>query len=238
MAKTFKDNEKRVSFLRRTAKEVRTYKVRMKILSTALLLLVLMSGLLYGVSALYKKTGSFTVSIDKYEMTKYGLTLSESAEMTHKTSHLNAAIAETMTNIASEELPDNLDMIDGEHNGADYIAYTFYVQNAGEVDISYDYQVAMSNVTQGIDEAIRLRLYVDGAPTTYAKTRSDGMGAEQGTEPFYSAGIMANGRVSDFAPGEITKMTVVIWIEGSDPDCVDRLIGGEMRISMQMSVVH
>jgi hypothetical protein len=49
---------------------------------------------------------------------------------------------------------------------------------------------------------------------------------------------MANGRVSDFAPGEITKMTVVIWIEGSDPDCVDRLIGGEMRISMQMSVVH
>jgi hypothetical protein len=96
----------------------------------------------------------------------------------------------------------------------------------------------MSNVTQGIDEAIRLRLYVDGEPTTYAKTRSDGMGNEPGTVSFYSQGVMANGRVSDFAPGEITKMTVVIWIEGSDPDCVDRLIGGEMRISMQMSVVH
>jgi hypothetical protein len=210
----------------------------MKILSTALILLVLTSGLLYGVSALYKKTGSFTVSIDKYEMTKYGLTLSESAQMTHKTSYLNAAISESMTNIASEEIPDNIDMIDGVHNGDNYIAYTFYVQNAGEVDVSYDYQVTMSNVTQGIDEAIRLRLFVDGEPTTYAKTRSDGMGNEPGTVSFYSQGVMANGRVSDFAPGEITKMTVVIWIEGSDPDCVDRLIGGEMRISMQMSVVH
>ena len=238
MAKTYNSSEKRVNILRRTAKEVRTYKVRMKILSTALGLLVLMSGLLYGVSALYMKTGSFTVSIDKYEMTKYGLTLSESQEMTHKTSHLNASIAESMTNIASESLPSNIDMIDGVHNGVNHIAYTFYVQNAGEVDISYDYQVMMSNVTHGIDEAIRLRLYVNGAPTPYAKTASDGTGPEPGTVPFYSSGIMVNGRVSDFAPGEITKMTVVIWIEGSDPDCVDRLIGGEMRISMKMNVVH
>ena len=92
--------------------------------------------------------------------------------------------------------------------------------------------------TQSLDEAIRLRLYVDGTPTTYAKTRSDGGGAEPGTVEFYSANVMARGRIDSFAPGEITKYTVVLWIEGNDPDCVDWLIGGKLKVDMLMSIVH
>ena len=194
--------------------------------------------ILYVVAALYKRTGSFTVSIDKYEMTKYGLTLSESPDMTHNNSHLNARIDEEITNIAGESIPLNVDSINGAHNGANYIAYTFYLQNAGEVEVSYDYQVTLSNVTQSLDEAIRLRLYVDGTPTTYAKTRSDGGGAEPGTVEFYSANVMARGRIDSFAPGEITKYTVVLWIEGNDPDCIDWLIGGKLKVDMLMSIVH
>lgn len=231
-------SERRISILGRTAKEVRNYRVRKKILTTALICLVTVAMLLYGVSALYKKTGSFTVSIDKYEMTKYGLTLSESRDMSHNNSHLNAKISEKITNIAGESIDDNVDMIDGEHNGSNYIAYTFYLQNAGEVEISYDYQVNVSNVTQGLDEAIRLRLYVNGNPTTYAKTRSDGGGAEPGTVEFYSANVMAKGRVDGFLPEAITKFTVVIWIEGNDPDCIDWLIGGQLKVDMLMNVVH
>ena len=146
-------------------------------------------------------------------------------------------IDEQITNIAGESIPANVDHIDGKHNGANYIAYTFYLQNAGEVEVSYDYQVAISNVTQSLDEAIRLRLYVDGVPTTYAKTRSDGGGAEPGTVEFYSANVMARGRVDDFAPEKITKFTVVLWIEGNDPDCVDQLIGGKLKVDMMMQVV-
>ena len=66
-------SERRASFLRRTAKEVRSYKVTMRILTSALALLVLVTGAFYGVSALYKKAGSFTVAVDKVEMIKYGL---------------------------------------------------------------------------------------------------------------------------------------------------------------------
>lgn len=241
MARTYKDSEKRVNILRRTAKEVRTYKVRMRVLSCALVMLVLLSGMLYGVSALYKKTGSFTVSIDKYEMTKYGLTLSESREMTHKTSHLNAAISESITNMSGKSLPANIDMIDGVHNGPNHIAYTFYLQNAGEVEVSYNYQLDISNISNDLDEAIRIRLYVDGTPTTYAKTKSDGTGPEdipELTSEFYNQSIVTHGRFDNFEPGETTKFTVVVWIEGNDPDCIDRLIGGELRLEMNMSVVH
>ena len=233
-----KSNEKRITVLQRTAKEVRDYRVNIRLLSMLLAILLVLTVLVYVVAVLYKNSGSFTVNIDKYEMTKYGLSLSESREMTHMSSHLNAKIAERMTNISEKSIAANVDMIDGEHNGRDYIAYTFYLQNAGEIELAYDYQVKISNVTNGLDEAIRLRLYVDGVPTTYAKTRSDGMGPEPGTTEFYSESVMARGRISNLAAGGVTKYTVVIWLEGNDPDCIDWIIGGTMKVEMEMSVIH
>ena len=234
-----KSTEKNISFLKRTASEVITYRVRMKMLSILLALLTTFTGVIYVASALYEQSGSFTINISKHEMQKYGLSLSETRDMDRPTSSLNAKIAEKMTNIAGEDIDPNVDMIDGEHNGRDYIAYTFYVQNAGEVEVAYDYEIRMSGVTNGLDEAIRLRLYVNGGePVDYAKTKSDGSGAEPGTTEFHSATTVLLSRVDAFQPGDITKFTVVIWIEGNDPDCIDWLIGGKMKLDMQISVVH
>lgn len=237
--KSNSSSEKRIRILSRTASEVKNYRVRMKILSLLLVLLVTFTGVVYVASALYEQSGSFTVSVDKYEMTKYGLTLSETEDMTRPSSNLNAKIAEKITNIAGETIDANVDMIDGEHNGRNYIAYTFYVQNAGEVEVSYDYEIRMSGVTNGLDEAIRLRLYVNGGePVTYAKTKSDGSGAEPGTEEFLSASLITRGRMDSFTPESKTKFTVVVWIEGNDPDCIDWLIGGKLKIDMDISIVH
>lgn len=228
----------RESFLRRTAKEIRGYNQRMKLLGAMLLMLLVIAIILYVVSALYSNSGSFTVAIDKTEMTKYGLSLSESREMTHLTSQLNAKISEGIINMASEELPPNLDEIDGAHSGENYIAYTFYLQNRGEVAVQCEYSVDMSNITSGLDEAIRLRLYVDGVPTTYAKTKRDGTGAEPNTTAFYSSTVMTKGRTRELAPGEVAKFTVVLWLEGSDPECLDQLIGGTLKAEMKVNIVH
>ena len=231
-------SKKRIDLLRRAAKEVKNYRVRMKMLSILLVLLTTFVGVVYVAAVLYEQSGSFTVRVNKYDMQKYGLTLSESKEMTRPTSHLNAKIAEKITNIAAESIDANVDMIDGQHNGRDYIAYTFYVQNAGETEVSYDYDVKFSDVTNALDEAIRLRLYVNGTPETFAKTKSDGTGAEPGTTEFHSASIVTRGRVDSFKPGDKTKYTVVIWIEGNDPDCIDWLIGGKIKLDMDINIVH
>lgn len=230
--------EKRIGLLRRTAKEVRRYNVALRASAAALAVLVLLTIILYIIAALYMKTGSFTVRVDKVDMTKYGLRLSESRDMFYPTSHLNAEIEKNITNIAEDWLPDNLGMIDGDHSGPNYIAYTFYLQNGGDVEVSYEYSVIMSNVTNALDEAIRLRLYVNDVPTNYAKTRSDGKGPEEGAKEFYSSTLMMKDRKDGFMPGDVTKFTVVLWIEGNDPDCVDWLIGGEMKVEMDFSIVH
>lgn len=232
-------SEKRLNLLKRTANEIKSFRVRMKILTSLLALLLCLTGAVYLASVLYEKSGSFTVRVDKYEMQKYGLTLSQSKDMLRPTSHLNAKIAEKITNIAGETIDKNVDMIDGEHNGRDYIAYTFYVQNAGEVEISYEYEIKMSDITNGLDEALRVRLYVNGGePVTYAKTKSDGSGAEPATTEFRSATVVTNGRVEAFKPDDKTKFTIVIWIEGNDPDCIDWIIGGKMKIDMDIGIVH
>ena len=210
----------------------------MKLLGSLLVMLLVVTSLLFVISALYNQSGSFTVTVNKVEMTKYGLSLSESRDMTHMTSHLNAKISESITNISSEIIPDNVDEIDGVHNGANYIAYTFYLRNSGEVAVPCEYAVNMSNTTNGLDEAIRLRLYVNGEPTTYAKTKRDGSGPEPGTTPFYSSTVMAKGRMEELAPGEVVKFTVVLWIEGPDPDCLDPLVGGQLKAEMSIGIVH
>lgn len=228
----------RDSVLRRTAGEIRGYNRTMKVLAALLGMLTVVTSLLFVVAALYTESGSFTVTIDKVEMTKYALTLSESPDMSKMTSNLNAEINESITNIAEESIPANVDMVDGVHNGQNYIAYTFYLQNRGEYEFPVEYSVNMTNITSGLDEAIRLKLYVNGEPTVYAKTRSDGTGPEKGTVAFYSSNVMAKGRIDMLAPGEIVKFTVVLWIEGNDPDCLDPLIGGQIKAEMNINAVH
>jgi hypothetical protein len=228
----------RDSVLRRTAGEIRGYNRTMKVLAALLGMLTVVTSLLFVVAALYTESGSFTVTIDKVEMTKYALTLSESPDMSKMTSNLNAEIHESITNIAEESIPANVDMVDGVHNGQNYIAYTFYLQNRGEYEFPVEYSVNMTNITSGLDEAIRLKLYVNGEPTVYAKTRSDGTGPEKGTVEFYSSNVMARGRIDILKPGEIVKFTVVLWIEGNDPDCLDPLIGGQIKAEMNINAVH
>ena len=90
----------RDSVLRRTAGEIRGYNRTMKVLAALLGMLTVVTSLLFVVAALYTESGSFTVTIDKVEMTKYALTLSESPDMSKMTSNLNAEIHESITNIA------------------------------------------------------------------------------------------------------------------------------------------
>ncbi len=231
------NNEKRLGIITRTAKETREYRVRMKILGILSGCLLSLLMVVYAIAALYEDTGSFTVSLNKYDMSESGLSLSETSDMRYKTSNLNARIATEMTNISGDWIPDNVDTsVDGEHNGKDYIAYTFYLTNSGRETVSYEHSLSVSNATKGLDDAIRVRLYVNGIPTTYAKKSANDI-PEENTTPFNSAIEIMKGRVDGFKTGDKTRYTVVIWIEGNDPECLDFVIGGEVKIDMEIKVV-
>ena len=97
--------------LRRTAKEVKRHTVLMRVLGLLAIILILIVAIAYGISYFYDKFGSFTVKVNKYDMVKQGLSLSEAPEYDKSISVLNADIVYDMTNISGEDLPDNIDKV-------------------------------------------------------------------------------------------------------------------------------
>ena len=235
--KEYADSRSRLNILRRTANEVKSYRTQKRILLTAMSALLTLTSLIFMAAALHHEMGRLSVGIDKKDAVDYKLTLSETYDMEICTSRLNAEISERITNISVDDLPGNLGQIDGQHSGDNYVAYTFYLQNRGTEIYDYTYEIKISGVTRGLDEAIRIRFYIGDEYTDYAKTRSDGGGAEPGTTEFYSLGVVTKGKVQNYQPMDKTKYTIVIWLEGDDPDCVDRLIEGTAKIEMNFRVV-
>lgn len=225
--------------LRRTAKEAKRYKVLMRILGLVVIILSLIVAAAYAISYFYDKFGSFTVRVDKYDMVRQGLSLSETPDYDISRAILNADIVYNMTNISGEDLPENIDMVNGSHNGDSYIAYTFYLINSGDDTISYEGEMNIESVTQGVDEAVRIALYQNGEKTVYGKTKSNGTGIESDCDSeFLSSTVIMRTGKEGFEPKARDKYTIVIWLEGNDPDCIDDIIGGTLKLNMHFSIVE
>lgn len=55
--------------------------------------------------------------------------------------------------------------------------------------------------------------------------------------PFESSEVIARGMQVAVAPGDVHKYTVVIWLEGDDPDCTDALIGGHAGMDFNFQLI-
>ncbi len=56
-------------------------------------------------------------------------------------------------------------------------------------------------------------------------------------DPFVGGDLIAAGTRADMEPMEVHKYTVVLWLEGDDPDATDELIGGHAGVTMQFRLV-
>ena len=197
-----------------TAEKYKKRKKNYKIAKVILLILVLILLLTYIIITFIYNGYNFTVSLDKVFR-----------------QHLKVESLDYFDNISERWLPNNLNDFEGSNNGENYLSYSFYIENMGEEVTDYYAYVEISDVIKNVDEAIRLRVYYDGVPITYAKLGSNGR-PEVGTEPFYSDEIIMTQHIEDFMPGDIHKYTVVLWLEGNDLECNDNIIGGEFKARM------
>ena len=113
-----------------TAKSVRRRNVLLKLFIIILLIIILLLGAFYALSTFVNKAGNFTVWIpdEQYNL----ITLSDTPDFVECSAMLEADVIPQMDNITKAWMPENLDEVDGCHNGDNYIAYTFYLKNAGE----------------------------------------------------------------------------------------------------------
>ena len=226
-----------------TADKVRNRKRTFKIIRRALFILLIFLILLYIILDVIYSEGKFTVILDSNKSLESGMAIFDSLNNSQGKRKLEATPIKFMDNISYKWIPENVDTeADGSHNGQNYIAYSFYVENQGNRVINYHYEVIVDDIIKNVDEAIRIRIYRNGEDTTYAKKDALERLPENNTVPFRdikdAEGTIILESVKDFKPDDLDRYTVLIWLEGDDPDCTDALLGGELKMHMVITEEH
>ena len=209
---------------------------KFKIILGIVLLVLVFSFII--LSIIYKG-GKFTVTLDRNLALDNNIVIYDDLEAKDGKRKLEANDLDFMDNISINWIPSNINNErDGSHNGDNYIAYTFYVANQGEEVIDYWYSVIIDDVIKNVDEAVRVMIFLNDEKSVYAKINSFTGKEEDGTKSFFSDKEAVLENRSGFSPGDIDKFTVVIWLEGDDPDCVDSILGGEIKMHMEIREEH
>lgn len=205
--------------------------LRIGTLQKVLICVALFMAVLFGISFMQENMGNFTINLNRLELFRRGVAIADNSQFEGATARLTAEAVSDGTNIATDDLPNNLDEIDGSHNGKNYVAYTFYIRNAGKEDLSYNAKLKIASTSKGVEKAARVRVYRNGEPTTYAAPAANG-GNEAGCENFESDEVVCHLANGTFKVGYVDKYTVVIWLDGDDPECIDNIIGGAVEFAM------
>jgi hypothetical protein len=213
--------------------------------------------LIFAISYYGEVVGNFTFTLDRAAQNA-GITMYEDQIAKDYTARLisdKVDEAEGMTSYCGTEytlyqlgdsvcIPtdEELSLVDGQNNGDTYIAYTFYVENAGDATVDMNFTMNIISSSMGAENALRVRIVFDGIGTTYAQRQSE-KGESPGeleplTEAFYNPIVVMNQEFTFFKPGDIVKVTIIIWWEGEDADHTVSLIGGGIKLDMQFTVTY
>ena len=221
------------------SEKIKIREKRIRALRLALLIITLFLIIIYFLLRLFYNGGAFTVELSEELARQGGIIMYENSSTKEERKILKAEREETVDNISINWLPENINNLgEGSHNGDNYIAYTFFIENLGSDPINYWYTILVDAVTRNVDEAIRVMVFRNDEKVVYAKANKTTGEAEKGTEKFKNSTTVVEKQRTLFSPGDVDKFTVVIWIEGDDPDCLDPLIGGEMKMHMDITEEH
>ena len=189
--------------------------------------------LVFLVAALLMNKGTFTVTLPREQMIELGLVISDKADFARPRHEILSPPVVDMWNITRSNIPEDVNMIDGSHNGANYMAMTVYLKNMGDKDLDYSLALDLNEIYRNVDEALRVELYINDVSGIYAKRKSDGSGEpEPDTVPFSARTRIVSLNPRPIDKGQVEKFTIVVWIEGEDPDCTNDLLGGLVKMTM------
>ena len=222
--------------------------------STLLLLLIAMMGAIFAYSSLMNQKGNFVISLSN-DLVDYGFELSDTDDFKTVKAVKKSEILLEVNPYTILDMPSGLDEHMGSHNFNNVLAYTFWIRNNGEETRHIDWHLILNKSTKNVSSAVWVMIFKDGDLEIYAKEDSDGTRADisgiSESWPYidlirdkYYLTETGNGRykleakeyetdrllASEYnqeeTVGEKHKFTVVIWVEGSDVDCTQSIMGG------------
>lgn len=226
-------------------------RVRKILTTTAVLSAIIAALTLYG-----QNVGNFVTQVDSGSRNR-GIALSTSPTFQYQSPRIVADPISSMDNITLGDIP-NYEILHegGQHNGpvGNWLGLTFYIKNIGNQVVNYQYVINITGLYKAVDAAMRLAIVVDDeVADIYSKGNFNSdtglYDAEESyripdqalmpayTTPFVDKQTITARLVTDFLVDEYHKYTVLIWLEGHDPDTVDVIKGGSIKLTMTFKIV-
>ncbi len=224
----------------------RKAKLRNRIITLVIVITGMLSLTVAIITFYGQNAGNFVISIDSAALRR-GIILSEDSSFSVTSTRLmtepiNEARDMTFTWLKLEEVQQTY----GNHTDVDYdyVAFTFFIMNNGLETVDITYHIRITDVFNNLDAAIRVLVIEDGVKTMYQKPDEPD---HEGNLPYYpetmpttmnflSETIVMRRLVSNFQPQQVKKFSVLVWIEGYDPDTSDEILGGMIRLQMNFSI--
>ncbi len=195
-----------------------------------------MLSIVMGVVSFYgMQTGDLSVRLN--ELADKNIRLDESRDFTQPRTILRYAGKKSYRDtsyaaVRSWYIPEILET-DGRYERDYILAFSFYIMNTSEASTidQIQYQIALSDVTQNIDDALRIMVIADEVQTVFEKVE-DRLGDQ--TQPFISSTIAARGLILNIRAQQKVRVSVVIWLEGDLTN--DDMIGGSMKLDMSFTI--
>ncbi len=182
--------------------------------------------------------GNFTVSIDPQQGNK-GLAVSESRGFANPVQKLSTTGLKNAWNICYTDIPEGLDSdVGGAKNGQNYFVYTFFLKNTGTETLSYNEMLTLTGNELDAVKAARFTFYRDGKKVTYASPAKDGsLEPHACDQPFMGDVHLLDLNYSGLQPEQVVRYTVIVWFEGDDPECVNDILGGSVKLSLDFKAI-
>lgn len=213
-----------------------------RFLTLGLIITAILS-IVFGLVTFYgQNAGNFVMSVDAAARQR-GIVISEDPEFSVKTTRLmsepiSGAREVTYHWLKIEEVKlTNGNYYDIDH---DYVAYTFHLMNSGRETVDLSYYMRITSVYNNLDKAIRILIIEDGVETIYMKEDE----AEETYYPesypettnFLTERMVMRKFISNFRPNQTKSFSVLIWMEGYDPDTTNEIMGGMIKMELVFSI--
>lgn len=221
-----------------TADSIYKRNIMIRVTLIAITVLMLLFSVTYGFVYITSQTGYFTIELDPNLKAKNNMVISSDSTFKNTPLILKTDALPYMDNISERWIPDDIDEIEGPHSKDNYLAYTFFIRNDGESPMDYVTEINVISVVKNVDDAIRVAVYKNGEKTVYAKRNKITQLPEENTIPFVSTTQVMSVNQPALKEGKVDRYTIVVWLEGDDPECIDEIMGGEMKMKMIITEVQ
>lgn len=129
--------------------------------------------IMFIMAAFYTESGEFVINIDK-TMANDGFYISDTTDFSEKLISLRGKAVVNADNINVFDISSDVLEVDGEHNGINYVAHTFYVKNETGNTIDYRYSLNIRGTSQNAEKAMWVMVAKNDKQQIYALTGTDG----------------------------------------------------------------